>query len=55
MQEKQSYKLSIEEKRKVMIDAANKYGMNAEITVKLSQDLDKLLNQYHEKEKKVCC
>lgn len=34
----------IELKRKQMLDFAKKYGFTAEITVKCSQELDKLLN-----------
>ena len=36
----------IENKRKKMIDSAKKYGMNSKITIKHSQELDKLINLY---------
>ncbi|WP_374722612.1 Spo0E family sporulation regulatory protein-aspartic acid phosphatase [Peribacillus tepidiphilus] len=35
---------SIEEKRQLMIDSANKWGTNSKITIKYSQELDILLN-----------
>ncbi|MFN7249391.1 MAG: aspartyl-phosphate phosphatase Spo0E family protein [Anaerobacillus sp.] len=50
-------KCSIESKRRDMYEAANQYGMNAEITIRHSKELDELLNNYLrldiDKEKKV--
>lgn len=43
---KKSLSNFIEHKRKVMMEAANNYGMNADITIRHSQELDELLNQY---------
>ncbi|WP_245208150.1 aspartyl-phosphate phosphatase Spo0E family protein [Sediminibacillus dalangtanensis] len=37
---------SIAEKRRQMIQAANKNGLSSIITLKISQELDGLLNQY---------
>lgn len=42
----QSLKLYIETKRRDMIEAAIHYGMSSEVTIKQSQELDELLNQY---------
>ncbi|MCT8139370.1 aspartyl-phosphate phosphatase Spo0E family protein [Anaerobacillus sp. CMMVII] len=41
-----SLRFYIENKRQDMIKAAENFGMNAEITIKHSQELDELLNQY---------
>lgn len=54
----QSLKLYIEKKRREMIESANHYGMSSEVTIKQSQELDVLLNQYRQilskmKDKKV--
>lgn len=38
------HSVKIEQKRMQMLDFAKKYGFTAEITVKCSQELDKLLN-----------
>lgn len=46
MQSVYTLRLYIEKKRKAMIEAANHYGLCSEITVKHSQELDELLNQY---------
>jgi hypothetical protein len=37
----------IEEKRNDMLNAAKIYGLNSEITIKFSQELDSLLNAYN--------
>ncbi len=37
---------NIERKRLEMIEAGNRYGLCATVTVKISQELDELLNQY---------
>jgi histidinol-phosphate/aromatic aminotransferase/cobyric acid decarboxylase-like protein len=39
-------KSSIESKRRDMYEAANQYGMNSEITIRHSKELDELLNKY---------
>ena len=39
-------KHSIEIKRLLMMNAAQLYGFDSEVTLKHSQELDKLLNQY---------
>ncbi|MFT4416843.1 Spo0E family sporulation regulatory protein-aspartic acid phosphatase [Fredinandcohnia humi] len=43
----------IEQKRAELIEIVCKYGLNASKTIKISQDLDSLLNQYNLAEKKV--
>ncbi|WEG11776.1 aspartyl-phosphate phosphatase Spo0E family protein [Pullulanibacillus sp. KACC 23026] len=39
----------IEKKRQQLILIANKYGLNAELTLKCSRELDRLLDNYQEK------
>lgn len=59
VESKQTMKIFIERKRKTMVQAAKNHGMSAEITLKHSQELDELLNQYalvsQTKNKKICC
>ncbi|RXJ00751.1 aspartyl-phosphate phosphatase Spo0E family protein [Anaerobacillus alkaliphilus] len=38
---------NIESKRREMIEASNRYGLCANVTIKISQELDELLNQYY--------
>lgn len=38
----------IEEKKKEMLDLADKHGLSSNETIRCSQDLDKLLNKYNE-------
>ncbi|NTU27906.1 aspartyl-phosphate phosphatase Spo0E [Bacillus tequilensis] len=40
--------VSIDEKRKLMIDAARKQGLTGHDTIRHSQELDCLMNQYHQ-------
>ncbi len=46
MWSKHSLIIYIENKRKEMMEAANCYGLSADITIKHSQELDELLNYY---------
>lgn len=43
----------IEQKRAELIEIVFKHGLNATPTIKISQDLDDLLNQYNIAEKSV--
>ncbi|KUP37111.1 aspartyl-phosphate phosphatase Spo0E family protein [Bacillus halotolerans] len=40
--------VSIDEKRKLMIDAARKQGFTGHDTIRHSQELDSLMNEYHQ-------
>ncbi|WP_083035293.1 aspartyl-phosphate phosphatase Spo0E family protein [Sporosarcina ureae] len=42
-------KLEIERVREQLIQAAEKYGMNAEATIELSHKLDVLINEFNDK------
>lgn len=45
--------LKIEGKRNDMLNAAIIYGLNSEKTIKLSQELDDLLNTYYNSPKRI--
>ncbi|MBT2624588.1 aspartyl-phosphate phosphatase Spo0E family protein [Bacillus sp. ISL-32] len=46
--EKEKLLVSIDEKRKLMIDAAKKHGFTGYDTIRHSQELDCLMNEYHQ-------
>ncbi|MFS0646903.1 Spo0E family sporulation regulatory protein-aspartic acid phosphatase [Siminovitchia sp. 179-K 8D1 HS] len=47
--EQQILLAKIQEKRKEMLFIGNQYGLTAEETVTCSQELDQLLNEYHQR------
>ncbi|PIC75816.1 Spo0E family sporulation regulatory protein-aspartic acid phosphatase [Sporosarcina sp. P19] len=49
VQEVHNCKLEIEQVREQLIQAAEKYGMDAENTIELSRKLDVLINKFNDK------
>jgi stage 0 sporulation regulatory protein len=47
--EKEQLTNQIEYKRAELIEVAAEKGLNSPLTIKLSQELDRLLNQYNQK------